>query len=84
MMTFLASVIEEGANAVLSRCETLLEIGTMTIDTYGQMQTLAGDSFKLIAKEKRQQWKPSQMVPVCVRNETIMWVKGEFQDHCQV
>ncbi|KAI2494587.1 serine/threonine kinase [Fragilaria crotonensis] len=88
MKTFLESVIEEGANAVLSRCETLLESGTMTIDTYGQMQTLAGDSFKLIAekaqKEKRSQWKPPQMVPVCDRNGTIMWVKGEFQDHYRV
>ncbi|KAI2492671.1 serine/threonine kinase [Fragilaria crotonensis] len=88
MKTLLESVIEEGANAVLSRCETLLESGTMTIDSYGQMQTLAGDSFQLIAekaqKEKRSQWKPPQMVPVCDRNGTIMWVKGEFQDHYRV
>ncbi|KAI2494865.1 serine/threonine kinase [Fragilaria crotonensis] len=88
MKTLLESVIEEGANAVLSRCETLLESGTMTIDTYGQMQTLAGDSFQLIAekaqKEKRSQWKPPQMVPVCDRNGTIMWVKGEFQDRYRV
>ena len=85
MTTVLDSVIEEGVKAALSRCETLLENGTMTIDTYGQMQTLAGDAFKLIAekaqKEKRSQWKPPQMVPVIDKNGTLIWVKGEYQNH---
>lgn len=66
---------------LLSRCEPLLENGTKKIDTYGQMQTLAGDEFKMIAekamKDKRSQWKPPQMVPVCDRNGTIVWVMGE-------
>ncbi len=48
------------------------------------MQELAGDAFKVIAekakKEKQCQWKPPQMVPVCDRNGTVMWVKGEYQD----
>jgi serine/threonine protein kinase len=85
MKTFLESVVEEEANTVLHRCETLLENATMTIDTYGQMQTLAGDAFKLIAekaqKEKRSQWKPPQMVPVLDDNGTPIWVKGEYQKH---
>jgi len=55
------------------------------INTYGQMQTLAGDAFQLIAgkamKEKRSQWKPPRMAPVCDRNGTIMWAKGEDQEH---
>ena len=75
---------DEGANEVLSRCETLLENRNWTIDTYSQqMESLAGNSFEVIAekakKEKRSQWKPSQMVPVCDQKGTIMWVKGEFQ-----
>ena len=85
MKTFLESVVEEGAKTVLNRCETLLENATMTIDTYGQMQTLAGDAFKLIAekaqKEKRSQWKPPRMVPVIDDNGTPIWVKGEYQKH---
>jgi hypothetical protein len=59
MRAFLESVIDEVKNALLSHCQTLLENGTMTIDTYGQIQTLAGDTFKFIAekamKEKRSQ-----------------------------
>ncbi|KAI2501874.1 hypothetical protein MHU86_12566 [Fragilaria crotonensis] len=78
MKTFLDSLIEEGTKTLLSHCEALLENGTMKIKIYGQMQTLAGDAFKMIAdkamNEKRSQWKPPQMVPVCDRNGTIMWV----------
>ena len=85
MKTFLESVVEESAKAVLHRCETLLKNGTMTIDTYDQMQTLAGDSFKWIAEkaqnEKRSQWKPPQMVPVLDDNGTLIWVKGKYQQH---
>ena len=73
---------------LLASCETLLENGTINIDTYGQMQELAGDAFKVIAekakKEKRCQWKPPQMVPVCDRNGTTMWVKGDDQDAYRV
>ena len=83
MRAFLESVIDAGKNALLSHGETLLENGTMTIDTYGQIQTLAGDAFKFIAekamKEPRSQWKPPQMVPVCDRNGTIRWVTGDYQ-----
>ena len=88
MKAFLESVIEEGTDVLLSHCETLLESGTMTIDTYGQMQTLAGDAYKFIAekamKKKRAEWTPPQMVPVCDRNGTIKWMKGEYQRHYRV
>ena len=85
MKEFLESVMEEGTNAILSHCETLLETGTTTIDTYGQMQTLAGDAFKFIAekamKAKRSShWMPPKMVPVCDGNGTIKWVKGAYKD----
>ena len=84
MKAFLESVIERGTSVLLSHCETLLETGTTTIKTYGQMQTLAGGAFKSIAekaiKEKRSKWKPAQMVPVCDRNDTIKWVKGGYKE----
>jgi serine/threonine protein kinase len=83
MKTFLDSAIEKASTAIVAQCEALLENGTMSIDTYGQVQTLAGDAFKFIAekakKEKRSQWKPPQMVPVCNHNGTPMWVKGRYQ-----
>lgn len=65
MKEFLVSLlVEVGAKAVVSRSATLLKNGTMTIDTHGQMQTLARDAFKRIAEkarnEKRSQWKPPQ------------------------
>lgn len=61
MTTFLESMVEEGAKAVLQRCETLLENRTMTIDTLqdGEMQTLAGDAFKWI-EEKAQKEKRAE------------------------
>lgn len=62
-----------------------LENGTMNIDTYGQMQELAGDAFKVIAgKAKKREAMSveatSELVSVCDRNGTTMWVKGEDQD----
>ena len=83
MKAFLESVMEEGTSVLLSHSETLLETGTTTIDTYGQMQTLAGDAFKFIAekamKEKRSQWKQPHIVPVWDGIGTIKWVKGEYK-----
>ncbi|KAI2503228.1 hypothetical protein MHU86_11251 [Fragilaria crotonensis] len=85
MKAFLDSVLQEASKAVVARCEAceaLLENGTMSIDTYGQVQRLAGDAFKFIAekarKEKRSQWMPPQMVPVLDQNGTPIWVKGKY------
>lgn len=54
----------------------------MSIDAYGQMQTLAGYAFTFIAeeakKEMRSQWMRPQMVPVLDQNGTPIWVKGEY------
>ena len=77
--------MEETARSLIAKCESLIENGTMMIDNYGQMQTLVGDAFKLIAekamKEKRSQWKPPQMVRVLDQNGTPIWVKGIYQKH---
>lgn len=40
------SVVEEASTAVVAHCETLLVNGTMIIDTYCQLRTLAGDAFE--------------------------------------
>ncbi|KAI2492666.1 serine/threonine kinase [Fragilaria crotonensis] len=85
MNAFLDSVLQEASHAVVTHCEAceaLLENDTMSIDTYGQVQTLAGGAFKFRAekarKEKRSQWMPPQMVPVLDENGTPIWVKGEY------
>jgi hypothetical protein len=56
----------------------------MSIDTHGQVQTLAGDAFKFIAEKARTEkrshlWMSPQMVPVCNHTGTPMWVKGRYQ-----
>jgi hypothetical protein len=89
MNTFFDSLIKEGTEELLSRGETLLENGTVTNDKFGLMQELAGGAFKMIAekakKDKRSHlWMPPVMVPVLNGNGTIMWVKGEYQDHYRV
>jgi hypothetical protein len=89
MNEFLESVVEEETKAVLNDCETLLEKGTVTIDTSVRMQELAGGAFKMIAdkakKEKRSHlWMPPVMVPVLNENGTPIWVKKEFEKHYRV
>jgi hypothetical protein len=82
MKAFLDYMVEDASTAVVESCEALLENGTMSIDTYGQMQALAGDAFKFIAemakKLKRSQWMPPQMVPVMDKNGTPIWVKCTY------
>jgi hypothetical protein len=85
MRKFLEAGIEEGTNALLSHCEApLIENGVVAIDVYGEMLTLVGDAYKLIAekamKEKQLQWnKPPQLVLVCDWNGTVKWVKGPYR-----
>ena len=88
--TFLESLIQVGKNVLLPRCETkILENSTMPIHELGQIQTLAGDKYKLVeekaTKEKRSYlWMSPHMVPVCDRNGTAMWVKGKYRDPSRV
>ena len=88
MTKWLGSVMESGlkesANALLSHCETVLENGTKAIDgctTYGQMQTLAGDSYKFIVEmaEKQSQWR-GKIIPVLRdRSRPVKLVIVEYQ-----
>ncbi|KAI2502796.1 hypothetical protein MHU86_11620 [Fragilaria crotonensis] len=85
MKTFLDSVVENASIAVVAHCEGLLENGTMSIETYRQVQTVAGDSFKFIAEKARANtnWK-AHMVPVCRHNGTPIWVKRCYEGHYEV
>lgn len=86
MKTFLESAIEKASSAVVAQCEALLENGTVSIEASGQIQTLAGDSFKFIAEkaEENSSWKAG-MIPVFrhngTPNGTPIWVKGIYEAH---
>ncbi|KAI2503225.1 hypothetical protein MHU86_11248 [Fragilaria crotonensis] len=85
MKTFLDFVVEKASIAVVAHCEGLLENGAMSIETYRQVQTVAGDSFKFIAEKARANtnWK-AHMVPVRRHNGTPIWVKSTYEAYYEV
>ncbi len=87
LKTCLDSLIKVEMHEVLSHGEKLLEKGTpMPIDTFGEMITITGDAFKVIAEKAKSEskWKPPVMVPVLDQNGTPLWVKGEYKKHYNV
>lgn len=81
MMThFLDSAADESVIGTLTSCKTLVENGILD-NEYGELQTLMGPAFQMIAEKAKgvQHWKPPQMVPVCNKNGTPIWVKGVHQ-----
>ncbi|KAI2493549.1 serine/threonine kinase [Fragilaria crotonensis] len=80
MTHFLDTVAEESALGTLTSCQTLVENGILDND-YGELQTLMGPAFQMIAEKAKgvQNWKPPQMVPVCDQNGTPIWIKGVHQ-----
>ena len=77
--SYLDSIIEKGTMMYGSQ----IEKGTITIDSYTQIQELYGDAFAMIAKEAIEEdrlpfWN-GKLVPVCEKDKGVIWVKPMYE-----